>query len=122
MNYGFDEKPRRTTRLAGFVFATLFGALAGFLAELLVTAFTDTLAAALPSLSELARIVLYFLLSAIPAAVFATLARSRRATASSRVLGATALVVLSLLVVGEFTRTVVLERSHAPFYLVPAGR
>ena len=122
MNYGFEEKPHRLTRFLGFAAAALAGVFAGFLAELVATAFTDTLAAALPSLSAVARVALYLFLSAIPAAIFAALARSRRATGSSRVLGATALVILLLLVVGELSRVVVLERSHNPFYIVPERR
>ena len=118
MNYGL-EKPGGFARAAGFALAGLCGGVAGFFAELVATAFADTLAAALPSLGEPGRIALYVALSTIPAAVFAALLRSRRALASSRVLAGAALLTLGVLVTGELTRTIVLDRSHAPFYIVP---
>ena len=122
MRYGFEEKPHIVARLVWWALAAACGAVAGLLAELVVTAFTESIVAALPSLRGVGHVVLYIGLALVPAGVFAAVTRAREADTSARVLGAAAFVVLVLIVGGELTGTVVLQRDHTPFYIAPEGR
>ena len=122
MRYGFEEKPHIVARFIWWALAAVCGAVGGLLAELVVTGFTDSIVAALPSMRGIGHVALYVGLALVPAGVFAAVARSRKADTSARVLGAAALVVLVLIVGGELTGTIVLQRDHTPFYIAPVGR
>ncbi len=120
MNYGFDETPSARGEIAGFIIGVVFGTIAGFFAELVAMGFTDSLAAAFPNAGRQVVIAIYLGLASLPALAFVGLARSRRARLTAKTIGLAGSTVLALLVAGELTGTVVLDRRHAPFAIVPA--
>jgi predicted transporter len=121
MNYGFKEEPNVVARVLWIAAGAMVGGVGGFLAEIVAMSFADTLGAAMPSLQGRSLIGLYLAIAAVPATAFALIVRSRKAEASGRALGTAGLLVVAILAVGEVTGTIVLDRSHMPFYVRPEG-